>query len=708
MANGLTSRVSRRWFSIVGLACLQWAIHDTMQAQFFTRVTDVGPIATDAFLSTGASWNDVNDDGWPDLLALGESSNHFYLNNGDGTFAALSDEPFLTPLGVGNIGIWADYDNDGDQDLYLGNFVTEAGGAEAAPNVLYRNAGPPDFGLDVADLGDGLNASPSASWIDYDQDGDVDLFSAGAALSSNGAPTQDLFYRQDSPVLFRRLQGLPFLQARQGFGTHDAWVDYDNDGDEDLYVVNWTFPNELYQSLLMETGNPNRFTQVTTSGLTDEGSAFDIGSSWGDYDNDGDFDVFIPIANGTNRLYQNNGDGTFSRVLAGPGIKQRSVVGVWGDYDNDGDLDLYVGAASPSLYRNEGDGTFVLTGAEMGDILSPPPALQAGNWGDYDNDGDLDLYLLTYAVPPQRTGTPQPNYLIRNNLGNTNHWLKVRCVGTVSNRSGVGARVRVKGTIGGTPVWQLRHVSGGASSFVFSGGLTAHFGLGDATSADSLLITWPSGIEQVVENVPADQVLTVTEEIPSGFMRPNFYADQTSSSGASTLTVQFTDASLQDPGTPILSWAWDLDHDGATDATVPNPTWTYTAENDTAFSVLLEVSNGITTARLLREAYITVEGIVTGINEEPGAVPTAFSLEANYPNPFHASTTIRYAVPRASAVTLVVYDVTGSKVAVLADGLKQAGMHEVAFDATHLPTGLYLYKLETPMGRFTRGMLLIK
>ncbi len=707
MANRLTSRVSRRWMVIVSLICMQLAIHDTLQAQFFTRVTDIGPLATDAFLSTGASWNDINNDGWPDLLALGESSNHFYLNNGDGTFSALLKEPFLTPLGVGNIGIWADYDNDGDQDLFLGNFVTEAGGTQVAPNVLYRNAGPPDFDLDVIDLGDDLNASPSASWIDYDQDGDVDLFSAGAARSRNGNPTRDLFYRQDGPTVFSLLQNLPFMKARRGFGTHDTWVDYDNDGDEDLFVVNWTVPNELYKSLLMETGNPNRFAQVTTSGLTDEGSAFDIGSSWGDYDNDGDFDVFIPIANGTNRLYQNNGDGTFSRITAGPGVKRRSVMGVWGDYDNDGDLDLYVGAALPSLYRNEGDGTFVVTGAEMGDILSSPPALQAGNWGDYDNDGDLDLYLLTYAIPAQRTGTPQPNYLIRNNLGNTNHWLKVKCVGTVSNRSGIGAKIRVKSTIGGTPVWQLRYVSGGASSFVFHGGLIAHFGIGDATTVDSLLITWPSGIVQVVENVVGDQVLTVTEEVPRGFMRPNFYADQTSGSGETALTVQFMDVSLQDPSTPIVSWAWDFDNDGSTDATVPNPTWTYTAQKDTAFSVMLTVSNGITTSRLLREAYITFDGIVTGIDEERAAVPTAFSLEANYPNPFNASTTIRYVVPMASEITLVVYDVTGSKVAVLAEGLKTVGVHEVTFNAINLPTGFYLYRLETPVGRLTRGMLLI-
>ena len=201
----LGPRLSRRWIATGSLACLHLAFASTLQAQFFTRVTDVGPLVTDAFLSTGASWNDINNDGWPDLLALGETGNHFYLNNGDGTFSLLTKEPFSTSLGVGNIGIWADYDNDGDEDLYLGNFVTEPGGTELAPNALYQNAGPPDFDLTAIDLGDGLNASPSASWVDYDQDGDVDLFSAGAAETRNGPPTRDLFYRQDDPTTFSRL-----------------------------------------------------------------------------------------------------------------------------------------------------------------------------------------------------------------------------------------------------------------------------------------------------------------------------------------------------------------------------------------------------------------------------------------------------------------------------------------------------------------------
>lgn len=708
MAKGDVSRIGQCWAINVGVAWLFLMTPQMVGAQFFTRVTDVGPIVTDAFLSTGASWNDINNDGWPDLLAFGETSNHFYLNNGDSTFSSLVKEPFIAPLGVGNMGLWADYNNDGYQDLFISNFVTVAGGTQVAPNALYRNMGPPDFDLLAVDLGPAHNASPSASWVDYDQDGDVDLFAAGAARVRNSLTTPDLFYRQDAEGQFLNLSDLSILQERRGIGTHDTWVDYDNDGDQDLFVVNWTFPNELYKSLLMETGNPNRFESITASGLTDEGSVFDIGSSWGDYDNDGDFDVFIPVANASDRLYQNNGDGTFTHITGTPIDARRSVMGVWGDYDNDGDLDLYAGSSRPVLYQNDGAGVFTAAGREAGAIVLTPLALQGGNWGDYDNDGDLDLYLLTYAIPQQRTGTPQRNQLLRNNLGNTNRWLTITCVGTVSNRSGIGAKVSIKSSIDGRAVWQHRYVSGGGSSFVFAGEHRAHFGLGQAATVDSLQIEWPSGIVQVVEGVASNQMLIVTEEVPSGFLRSNFYADQLAASGATTLTVQFTDVSLQDPNTPIVSWAWDFDNNGITDATKPNPTWTYSTQADTTFSVQLTVSNGSTTSTLVRETYITFDNIATGLDTQHNAIPATFILGANHPNPFSHTTTIPFTIAQPSHIQLYIFDLLGRRVATLIDESRAAGRYAVGWEAASMPNGIYVYQLQTTQGMETRQMVLMR
>jgi PKD repeat protein len=625
------------WVMLFGLS-------GEVAGQSFTRVTDVGEIVTDAFLSTGASWTDINNDGWLDLYALSESANRFYLNNGDGTFSAISGEHFVTSQGVGNIGIWGDHDNDGSVDLFLGNFATQPGGNTVAPNFLYRNAGPPLYTLTLVDLNDTLNASPSASWIDYDQDGDLDLFSAGAALSSGGTRTPDLFFRNDGNSTFVQLSDLPFQQLRSGIGTHDVWIDYDNDGDQDLFVVNWARPNEFYKNLLVETGNPNLFQTISDNGLLDDGGFFDIGSNWGDYDNDGDFDVFVVFTGNTNdRLYQNNGDGTFDRMTDKPFLENATSTsfGVWGDYDNDGDLDLFAARVAqnpiqPALYRNEGNGQFVsVNRSETGDILLDLPAPQAGSWGDYDNDGDLDLYVLTYANPNQATGVPQPNYLIRNDMGNANHWLMVKCVGQLSNRSAIGAKIRAKALINDQEIWQVRYVSGGASSFVFQADLRVHLGLADATAVDSLKIEWPSGIVQVLENVPADQVLTVSEEIPSGFLRPSFYATQTTSPDTSTFSFQFVDASQTDPSAPISTWGWDFDSDGEIDSNEPNPNWTYNISKRAFLPVSLTVSNGVQSANLIRRDYIEVgplpnttadtERIVmTGIPSNLSRVDTTF------------------------------------------------------------------------------------
>ena len=164
----------------------------------------------------------------------------------------------------------------------------------------------------------------------------------------------------------------------------------------------------------------------------------------------------------------------------------------------------------------------------------------------------------------------------------------------------------------------------------------------------------------------------------------------------------------------MLSWAWDFDHDGTTDATDPNPTWTYTVESDTAFSVMLTVSNGVTTSALLREAYVTFEDVATGIDAERHAVPDGFELGQNYPNPFNPTTVIPLRVPYASEVELTVYNLLGQQVKRLFSGLLEPGSHTVMWDARDeqghpVSSGLYLYVLTTNHGhRLTRRLMHIK
>lgn len=208
-------------------------------------------------------------------------------------------------------------------------------------------------------------------------------------------------------------------------------------------------------------------------------------------------------------LYRNSGNGTFVNIAADPVVTTPSnwISPALGDFSNDELLDLfvakggYLSSERNALYQNQGDGTFtaITTGAQVGDTGNFPGAA----WADYDNDGFLDLFAANGGLNAQ-----QRNFLYRNN-GNSNQWIGVRCIGTVSNRSAIGARVRVRAAIGGKSFWQLREIS---SSHGFGvDNLLAHFGLGDATVIDTLRLEWPSGIVQEFHDVPPKQFLTVTE-----------------------------------------------------------------------------------------------------------------------------------------------------------------------------------------------------
>jgi hypothetical protein len=229
-----------------------------------------------------------------------------------------------------------------------------------------------------------------------------------------------------------------------------------------------------------------------------------VGCAWGDYDNDGWQDLFVTTVQGqVDTLYHNIGEGSFE-VVAGPpgGIGYSTAGTAWGDYDNDGYLDLItVGTDQYFLFRNKRDGTFER-------ITTSPPNVaghhQSCAWADYDNDGFLDLFVAN-----GNAGGNERDALYRNE-GNGNAWLHVRLVGTASNRSAIGAKVRLRATIWGKTMWQMREIATG-DGFSGQNDLRAHFGLGDATNVTTLRIEWPSGIVQELSNVAANQILTLTE-----------------------------------------------------------------------------------------------------------------------------------------------------------------------------------------------------
>ncbi|MCH7498070.1 MAG: VCBS repeat-containing protein, partial [Candidatus Marinimicrobia bacterium] len=231
-----------------------------------------------------------------------------------------------------------------------------------------------------------------------------------------------------------------------------------------------------------------------------------IGASWGDYDNDGDLDLFVANSSDQNNdLYTNEGNGLFTKVVGVPIVSDAgwSRSGLWGDYDNDGDLDLFVTNFDDNfLYVNEGAGTFskVTTGL----LVTDGRASLGAAWGDYDNDGWLDLIVANRASRPNN---------IYSNKGSGNHWINIALTGTQSNVSAIGAKVFAKATISGNPVWQLREVAS-QTGFLSQNSLNVEFGLGNATTIDSVRVEWPSGIVQVLTGVAADQFLSLTEEEP--------------------------------------------------------------------------------------------------------------------------------------------------------------------------------------------------
>ena len=397
----------------------------------FSDVTDIAGVGDSSGSARGA-WGDYDGDGDLDLYIANSATqwvgaaNTLFENNGAGLFQDVAEPVSLADTGIGNGCIWGDYDNDGDPDLYVTNF-TQA-------NVLYRNDG--DIFIDVttqAEVGDSGTGN-GASWVDYDRDGDLDIFVYNCVSTGH------------QPLLYRNYGGTfvdvsDSAGITGNFTPHNGctivWGDYDNDGDPDLYLPMGDF-DATYPNMLFRNNGDGTFTNVADSaGVADEG--YGRSAAWGDYDNDGDLDLYVVNywPDHGNVLFSNNGDGTFTDVTGVAGVADFGAgrMAFWGDYDNDGYLDLAVAngwSGANKVYHNNGNGTFSDVTFEAG--LNDTSNTRGGLlWGDYDDDGDLDLYEVNID---------SKNRLYRNN-GSENHFLMVKTVGVESNRDGIGARLRI-------------------------------------------------------------------------------------------------------------------------------------------------------------------------------------------------------------------------------------------------------------------------
>ena len=507
-------------------------------------------------MGSGAGFADYDNDGDLDLYVVNNpgalkieissksQGNVLYRNNGDGTFTDVTEKTRVGDRGHGMGCVFGDYDNDGDLDLYVTNF---------GPNVLYHNNGDGTFSdvTETAGVGD-ERWGTGAIFGDYDKDGTLDLYvcnyveynlvaiekmkreSMQSGKSVPSALNPVAFEAQDNVLFLNNGDGTfsdvttPLgVEANGGRSMQAIFTDFDLDDDLDLYVANDLTPNFLY-----ENNGDGTFADVSSESWAADfrGS---MGLATGDYDSDGDLDLFISHwIDQENTLYRNlwkEGneiaksrfneaepirlvDESYGSLLAEISMKD---IG-WGtdffDYDNDSDLDIFVANGSTfqylnmpkflirqkdRLFRNEGDGTFIDVAENVGISALPSRVGRGVAFGDYDNDGDIDVFIVN---------NHDRAVLLQNIGGNRNSWIQVKLIGTIDNRDGIGSKIRV---VAGE-FTQIREVNAGASYMSFNS-LTTEFGLGKESDVDLLEVVWPSGTTEQFANVRANQTVVITQ-----------------------------------------------------------------------------------------------------------------------------------------------------------------------------------------------------
>ncbi|MCI0449268.1 MAG: FG-GAP-like repeat-containing protein [Chlorobi bacterium] len=551
--------------------------------------TDTAPALglNDPGAGQGAVFLDVNNDGYLDIFLVNNNNpNKLWINNSGASFSDQSAVFGLSLNAAGRGCSSGDYDNDGLIDIMVGNFNQTL--------VLYKN-NTTTYTIVTSVAGISFTSwGGSINWFDCNSDGRLD-----AVLGNDGVPYHyNYLFRNDNLTSFTNVAYASGLTDSASTLTI-AGSDYDNDGDIDLFCGSQTNLGASGTGLLYRN-NGGSFSDVTIASGIVTGN-YTWGADWGDYDNDGDMDLYLANFTGLNQLYKNNGNGTFTETAVSLGLNDagQSFSCGWFDYDNDGDIDLYIAKSSTAvdrLYQNN-EGSFTDVAATVGTNDTRHSANIT--LGDYNNDGFLDIYLVNNG---------SENRLYKSNAGNSNKWVILKLRGVVSNRSAVGARVTVK-----TGSWrQIREVQGGSGG-KGQNSLPVEFGIGGSSVIDSLIVRWPSGNVQAFTSVAPNVIYSLVE-----------------GQGLSSINVTGTE------------------------------------------------------------------------------IPHSFALEQNYPNPFNPVTNVKFQIPIAAFVKLIIYDITGREITTLVNEQLNAGTYQADWDASGYPSGVYLYKLLADGFTDVKKMMLLK
>ncbi|MEP7169179.1 MAG: FG-GAP-like repeat-containing protein [Bacteroidota bacterium] len=446
----------------------------------FTKVVDPGnPVTT--FTSPGAykgaAWVDYDNDGDLDLFA---SPNFLFRNDGNGVFVQLTNPFGFTALQNPGGSSWADLNHDGFIDCIIAQ----------KPSGVYLNNGNGTF-TNISSQISNFNTFPAWACAigDWNKDAFPDfVFAHAAGFLTPGPFPSKLYLNTNAAVTPQYITGITLTDSTKPY-TVPYWSDYDLDGDMDLFVASGPGgspgPDFCYKNLKVETGLDS--LQPMTSELfvqqLQDGQCY----NFVDYDNDGDMDLCLTNYSGAQTRFYINSGGVYTLQTMPFTAQTGNLTNDWADFDNDGDIDVLItnDQQLTKYYRNNGNGTFA-TAISLG---------IAGGCGitngDYDNDGDLDLFIH---------GTGNARALFRNDSVYNNNWVNIKCTGITSNTSAIGTIVKLKVTINGSAVWQLREINA-QNSFQSQNDLRVHFGLGNATVIDSIIIKYSSGQIATLTNI---------------------------------------------------------------------------------------------------------------------------------------------------------------------------------------------------------------